>query len=101
MLNFRTPYGDHYKVDENACIIRQDRQTTPSGKWTFEGLRHVRSNEFIPLKDLTREFVKDFNTCWKNGNPCYTAVDMDHGTRRIWCNTKYHGVSRIWYDNDL
>ena len=100
MLNFRTAYGNHYKVDANACIIRCDIKMAPSGNWTFEGLAHVKFNEFIPFKLLTKTLVRNLNTCWKNGKPRYTVIDIDHGTRRIWGNTKYHGVSRIWFDED-
>ena len=96
MLNFRTAYGNHYKVDANACIIRQDMKVAPSGQWIFEGLKHVKFREFIPFVALTKERVRDLNTCWKNGNPCYTVMDTDHGTRRIWGD----GVSRIWFDKD-
>ena len=100
MLNFRTAYGKHYKVDASACIIRQDMKVVPSGQWIFEGLKHVKFRGFIPFVALTKERVRDLNTCWKNGKPCYTVMDTDHGTRRIWGNTEYHGVSRIWYDED-
>ena len=100
MLNFRTAYGNHYKVDKNACIIRCDMEMLPSGQWIFEGLEHVKftvkPGAFIPFKALTKDFVRDFNTCWKNGKPCYTVIDIDHGTRRIWGD----GVSRIWYDDE-
>ena len=96
MLNFRTAYGKHYKVDANACIIRCDMKIAPSGNWIFEGLKHVRFSEFIPFAALTKEFVEHFDTCWKNCRPRYTVVDIDHGTRRIWGD----GVSRIWFDKD-
>ena len=96
MLNFRTAYGKYYKVDANACIIRQDMKVAPSGQWIFEGLEHVKRREFIPFAALTKEFIEHFDTCWKNGNPCYTVRDIDYGTQRTWGD----GVSRIWFDDD-
>ena len=96
MLNFRTAHGDHYKVDANACIIRCDMEMSPSGQWILEGLEHVKFREFTPFAALTKEFVRHFDTCWKNGKPRYTVIDIDYGTRRIWSD----GVSRIWFDED-
>jgi hypothetical protein len=99
MLNILTPYGDHYKVDNDGNIIRTDISGfKPSGDWKCLGLEHVKRNSFIPFDEITKEFLEDFNPCWKNGNPQWTVRDLDHGTTRSWGNTKYHGIKKLWFD---
>ena len=98
MLHLLTPYGDHYKID-NGNIIRTDIEGFKlSGNWKLLGLSHVKRNEFIPTNKITPEFLKDFNPKWKNGNPQWTVIDLDHGTTRKWGNTKYHGIQSLWFD---
>ena len=98
VLNFSTPAGACYKVDANGCIISKDTPGMPSGSWIFLGLTHVSKNVVIPFNKITEKFLEDFNPCWKNGNPQYTVLDLDHGTTRMWGNTKYHGVRKIWFE---
>jgi len=99
MLNILTPYGDHYKIDENANIIRTDIEGfKPSERWKFLGLTHVKRNDFIPFNVITPKFLETFNPCWKNGNPQWTVVDLDCGTTRSWGNTKVHGIKKLWFD---
>ncbi|MGD2072131.1 MAG: hypothetical protein PVG65_01410 [Candidatus Thorarchaeota archaeon] len=101
MLNILTPYGDHYKVDKNGNIIRMDiKGFEASDTWKLLGVEHVKRNEFISFNEITPEFLKNFNPCWKNGNPQWTARDLDHGTVRIWGNTKYHGIKKLWFDKE-
>lgn len=95
ILNFVTPAGRLYDVLENGDLTRPGN--LPTGGWKFLGLRHVKRNEIISIEQLTRKFLSDFKPCWKNGSPQWTVIDRDHGTVRIWGNTKYHGVFRIWH----
>lgn len=99
MLNILTPYGDHYKIDENGNIIRMDIEGfKASEQWKFLGLSHVKRNDFIPFERITPEFLETFKLCWKNGNPQWTVRDLDHGTTREWGNEKYHGPKKLWFD---
>ena len=100
MLNIKTPYGDCYKVNEKGEIIRLDQKDfKPSGQWIFRGLRHVkRTSEFIPFSSITPQLLQEITLLYKNGKPQYTVEDLDHGTRRTWGNTAYHGVKSIYFD---
>lgn len=71
----------------------------PSGQWKLLGLEHVKRNEFIPFDALTPSLVESLELAYKNGNPQYTVRDLDHGTRRTWGNTKYHGVRNIRFES--
>ena len=107
MLVITTPRYDTYYVDENGCITRDIQytnqsplvRTKPSGEWKLVGVRHVRKNIFIPLSKLTQEKIDSIQWLYKNGNPQYTVVDLDHGTHREWGNTKYHGIKWIRRDD--
>jgi len=94
MLHFGTPYGDYYYVTKEGYIVRHPNDT-PSTKWVFLGLSHVKRRHHIPRVALTPEFLKTFNPCWKNGKPQWTVMDLDHGTRGEWGNTSAHGVKFI------
>ena len=96
ILNIRTPSGRLYHVLENGDITVAG--VPVSGQWEFIGLQHVCRNEAIFFKELTKEFLENFESCWKNGRPQWTVKDKDHGTIRIWGNAKYHGVVAIWRD---
>jgi hypothetical protein len=100
MIKFRlyTRYGKSYLIHDNGNIERTDMEFTPSGEWRLEGIRHVHRNEFYPFKDITPDLINSLTLLYKNGNPQYTVVDYDHGTRREWGNTKYHGISSISFD---
>lgn len=97
MLNIVTPYGDRYKVNEKGEIFYS--KINPSGQWIFRGLRHVkRTSEFIPFSSITSQLLQEITLLYKNGKPQYTVEDLDHGTRRVWGNTAYHGVKSIYFD---
>ena len=114
MLNIRTSYGAHYKVNEAGDIIRMDhykvneagdiirmdqKDFKPSGDWKFLGLRHVKAtSNFLRFDQLTPEVIARIPLKYKNGFPQWTIEDLDHGTRRTWGNTHVHGISEIWFD---
>lgn len=104
-LYLRTPYGNQYHIHENGAIQRLDLYpadqpfdaTSPT--WTLRGIRHVKRNQFIPLAQLFANgipgTVNGSSLTYKNGNPEWTGEDIDHGTRRVWGNTKYHGIADL------
>ena len=94
-LVITTPYGNRYIVHVNGDIQLTDMVHTPSGQWKLLGIQHVKRNEFIPLADIPAR-LNDIDLRYKNGNPQYTGVDLDHGSRRTWGNTKYHGIKTIY-----
>jgi hypothetical protein len=96
ILNIRIPSGKLYQVYPNGDLTVYGVRV--SKNWQFLGLAHVKRNEFIPLEKLTPEFLRSFNPCWKNGKPQWVVVDRDHGTIRVCGNAKYHGVSKLWFD---
>jgi hypothetical protein len=98
VLNIVTPYGDRYKVDEQGRINGHD-------KWRFLGIASTHGFAFgkmvLPYEDMTPAIVKA--TQWRyrtSGNPRFTVVDLDHGTRRVWGNTAHHGIRSAWYSED-
>jgi len=101
VLNIDTPYGDHYKVDSNGNIIRMDMPDfKPSGEWRMLGITHVKRNYTIPLNCITPQLLKGLILLWKNGKPQWTILDYDHGTKRVWGNTKYHGIKRLYFTEE-
>ena len=92
-LIIRTPYGETYFINEKGEIAYPGN-LTPSGNWKLLGLVHVKRTSFYSLDDLLNG-VFPSPLLYKNGNPQWTVVDLDHGTRRQWGNTKYHGVKTI------
>ncbi len=95
MLTITTPYGYRYVVHENGDIQRTDLEHKPSGNWKMLGIVPVRGGAIIPLRQITLEWLDIHPLLYKNGNPRYTVMDLDHGTRREWGNTKYHGIRSI------
>ena len=73
----------NYEINPETGFISYDG-IRPSGKWVFEGLQHVKRNEFIPLKALTTEKINSIIFRFKNGKGQWRVVDVDHGTLRIW-----------------
>jgi len=98
VIHFSTPYGDHYDVTASGNIIRLDQPDfEPSGQWKLVGLRHVkRTTEFIRFERIAEWLKTKPELTFKNGKPQYTVVDYDHGSRRVWGNTQYHGVRGIY-----
>jgi hypothetical protein len=97
VLTIRLPYGRAYTVYPNGDIAHLG--TTPSGNWKMLGLSPARGWSFgklaIPLARVFADEELRSNLLFKNGNPRYTVVDVDHGTQRCWGNTMYHGVRSI------
>ena len=98
MLTIRTPYGEVYKIHDNGDIQRQNVEHTVSGKWKLIGIRKVVGGPITPLASITKEWLATHELLYKNGNPRYTGVDLDHGTHREWGNTKHHGIKSITID---
>lgn len=93
MLTITKPNGDVYHIADNGNISYPGLE--PSGDWKLLGIRSVRGGPMIPLSSITKEWLARNPLTYKNGNPCFTGVDLDHGTRREWGNTKYHGIKTI------
>ena len=94
MLVITTKYGNQYFIDQKGQITYPG-YNTPSGKWLLLGLDHVKKNYFIPFTDLwNKNFPEPL--LYKNGNPQWTIRDLDHGSIRVWGNTKYHGIKLIY-----
>jgi len=107
-LHFETPHGDRYFVNESGQIGRiQGQRITvqPGPGWTFVGIAQTGPGfAFGKLvcyfAALTPELVKA--TQWRystTGTPRFTVIDNDHGTRRVWGNTKAHGIRYMWYED--
>lgn len=102
-LYIRTKYGDQHHVLDTGDIVRLDQPGfKPSGQWKMLGIKHVRRNEVMTLSQVRRaygpsEVMPEAKPAllFKNGNPQWTMVDLDHGTKRVWGNTKYHGIADI------
>lgn len=90
--------GKEYHVSKEGYISYDG--LTPSAGWIFLGVRHVKRNEFVALEDLTPEKMESMTWRYKNGNPQYTVIDWDHGTMRMWGNTRYHGIRYIGFEKD-
>lgn len=94
----RTPYGNYYTLNEKGQVMEYSNGFKSSGSdsWKVLGLVELkpfgRIGKLIPLS----EAVKITCFTFKNGNPKYTAIDLDHGTRRMWGNVRCHGVARLW-----
>jgi hypothetical protein len=97
MLYICTKYGNQYHVNDKAEITRLDQVGfQPSEQWHLLGIRHVKmTNLIIPFGDIPRWLSENPPLLYKNGNPQWTIIDMDHGTPRIWGNTKWHGIADI------
>ena len=90
----RTPYGNEYHVNAKGEI--SNKNAKPSGSWKMLGIQHVKRSEFIPFRELTPSTVAGLKLLWRTSkNPQYTVRDLDHGSTRVWGNTKYHGIKSI------
>lgn len=96
ILHIRTPAGRVYDVSTKGELAVTG--VPYSGDWLFLGLKHVRYNRVIHVDEITEDFIDNVQLRYKNGNPKYTVLDRDHGTVRMWGNTKYNGVSSLWYE---
>ena len=91
-LEITTPYGKRYYIHDNGDIDYDG--LSKSGQWKLLGLTHVKRSETYRLQTLLQG-VFPAEMLYKNGNPQWTVLDYDHGTKRMWGNTKYHGVQSI------
>jgi hypothetical protein len=100
MLRILTPLAEHYLIDKDFNIIRTDiKGFKASGQWKLLGLALVTGNSItIPAAKIKAWLKLKKPLLYKNGHPRYTIVDLDHGTLRIWGNTVYHGIQKIWED---
>lgn len=97
-LRFSTPHGDYFDVTTSGNIVRLDQPDfVPSGQWRFLGLQHVQRSLFIPFAEVVRMLADGTlpNLAFKNGKPQFTVRDFDHGSVRVWGNTRHHGVRSV------
>ena len=98
-----TPYGNKYELSKKGYVIKYsnglNKENAPIEdlkSWQVLGIVELKPfgniGQLIPLK----EAVKIKNYKFKNGKPKYTGMDLDHGTRRLWCNTNYHGIANMY-----
>jgi hypothetical protein len=98
-----TPYGDYYELSREGYVIKysnglnkENAKIEELKTWQVVGIVELlpfgNLGNIIPLS----EAVKIENFSFKNGNPKYTIIDLDHNTRRIVGNTKYHGVRKVY-----
>lgn len=99
-----TPYGHVYDVAEDGRILvyrRDGGPYVPSADWTITGVvacngfagNFGRSYGLAKIAELAD--LPPADLLYKNGSPRWTLSDLDHGTRRIHGNTKYHGIKTI------
>lgn len=99
-----TPYGHSYDVAEDGAILVYRREAgpyVPGPDWTITGVVSTkgwgggfgRSYGLAQLAVLANS--KPADLLYKNGSPRWTLSDLDHGTRRIHGNTKYHGIKTV------
>jgi hypothetical protein len=98
-LRIVTPYGDSYLVNEQGLITQgYHKLDYPfSGEWILSGIANVKSpnRRSFHLDDLWSMDLNKVQWRYKNGNPRYTVIDIDHGTTRVWGNTRVHGIRYI------
>lgn len=98
-----TPYGNYYELSKEGYVVKYsnglNKENAPIQDlktWQVLGIVELlpfgNVGNIIPLSEAIK--IKDFR--FKNGNPRYTIVDLDHNTRRLVCNTKYHGVRNLY-----
>ena len=95
ILTFTTPQYKSYKVRiPDGALVQKNRDW--SGNWLLLGIRHTRNTRtFIPLAQLVEMLEAGQSpelTFRTTGNPQWTVVDLDYGTRRMWGNARYHGI---------
>ena len=96
ILNIKTPALEYYQVNKKGQIYYDGLE--PDDGWKFLGITHVKKNWFIPFNRLLDFLDSKPDILWKNGNPQWTVVDLDHGTTRMWGNTRYRGITAIWFE---
>ena len=100
---FSTPYGNYGELSKEGYVLKYSNGLDKTKAdvrdlktWQVVGLRELlkfnQLGRLIPLSEAVN--IKEF--AFKNGNPRYTAEDIDHGTHRVWGNTKYHGIRSLY-----
>jgi len=80
----------HYHVDENNNILPwptfpDGKPSKPSGDWKLLGFcRRLPFGQLGPLIPPEEMLGKEMR--FANGRGAYVAVDLDHGTYRIFCD---------------
>lgn len=95
-MQITTPYMQMQGQAQSYLVDLETGSINGSENWLFIGFQHVKRSKIISRSAITPELLGDMQWCYKNGNPQWTVKDRDHGTRRTWGNTKYHGVLRAW-----
>lgn len=102
IYTIKTPSGNCYELSKDGYVLKYsnglDKTNSPIAEaktWQVLGIVELKAfgniGPIIPLEQASQ--LKYF--LFKNGNPKYTLVDVDHGTERIVGNTKYHGVRYV------
>jgi len=101
-----TPYGDIYELSKDGYVLKCNNRLdkTNASIQDLKTWQIIGIEEILPFNNLGRlisisEAVNISCFTFKNGNPKYAIIDIDHGTRRIHCNTKYHGIRSIFKVN--
>ena len=97
-----TPHGDGYYIHDDGAIERMDGKWRPSGSWRFNYLARTDGFAFGSRANVSlADIANGTAPCrYKNGSPRYTVADIEHGTARVWGNTKHHGISYVcWHPN--
>lgn len=75
-----------YKLYKDGKIEKPDGYISDGKSWEFIGLLekkpYGKTGFVIPREEVFKMDKSDLY--YKNGNPKYYVVDIDHGTRRIW-----------------
>lgn len=98
-----TPYGNLYQLSKEGYVIKYSNGLNKENasiqelkSWQVLGIVKL-----LPFGNISRDIISLNNAItiksftFKNGRPKYTIVDLDHNTRRLICNTKYHGVKNL------
>lgn len=88
-----------FQIDvETFCFL--DRQGIICKKWKFLGLMHVKRTTWsIKAEEVVKLILEKGREAfppYKNGNPQWTVLDLDHGTRRCWGNRS----KRLWLSEE-
>jgi len=98
-----TPYGNYYELSKEGYVLKysnglnkENANINELKTWQVLGIVELKAfgniGNIIPLSEAIK--IESFS--FKNGNPKYTIVDLDHNTMRIAGNTKYHGVRKVY-----
>lgn len=107
VLTFWTPQYNTYQVRLSDGAIRPEREYRMnkgswSGQWKLLGIRHTkRTRDFMSFDVLVGLLEAGEKIEWlfrTSRNPQWTVEDHDHGTRRTWGNTQYHGIAGMRFE---